>query len=315
MDKSRRAFTLVELLVVMAMIGILVALLIPAVQAARESARRANCASNLKQIALAAHEYHEARQTFPTGRYGDYDDPTAYGGAYENSTSWSWMADLLAYLEMGNVRTTGNIPSARLDQSTATRETILHFFCPSDQAKQASPYPERSHYMRTGVPVGLTNYKGVQGANFCWGLWTNPGTNGNICEPWWKGDGLLYPMVWQRPKRIADVRDGTNSTFLIGEDIFLPGVMGPFSYGKGYAWAHAVETCLTCAIPPNYKLPGGAPFTPADWAPAHGFKSRHPGGVQFAAAGGSVHFINEKIALGAYRALATLYGKEVVAMP
>src|SRR5262245_22455755 len=189
--RRRTAFTLIELLVVIAIIAILIGLLVPAVQKVREAAARAQCQSHLKQLGLAVHNYHDSYKKIPTGRYGDYDAPSAFGGPFENSMSWSWLADILPYIEQGNVYRQGNIPAARLDQSPATAATIPVFLCPSDQLGGLSPYPERSHYLRTAVPVGLTNYKGVQGANYCWGPWANPGTAGNPCEPWWKGDGIF----------------------------------------------------------------------------------------------------------------------------
>src|SRR4051794_7914932 len=104
----RGAFTLIELLVVIAIIAILIALLLPAVQKVREAANRMQCTSNLKQIALAVHHYHDARKVFPTGQYGDYGAPNAFGGAYENSMAWSWMAFILPYLEQEPVYIAGN---------------------------------------------------------------------------------------------------------------------------------------------------------------------------------------------------------------
>jgi prepilin-type N-terminal cleavage/methylation domain-containing protein len=307
-------FTLIELLVVIAIIAVLIGLLLPAVQKVREAAARIQCANNLKQLALACHNFHDSNNKLPTGRYGDYDNAAAYGGAYENSSAWSWLADILPLIEQGNVAVTGGIPQTPLDQSSATAVTIKTFLCPSDQAASNSPYPERSHYMRTGVPVGLTNYKGVQGANFCWGPWANPGTNGNDCEPWFHGDGLLYPMVWERPKRMTDIVDGTSNTFMIGEDVWNPSTTGHGLYGQGYAWAHPVETSRTCALPPNLGQ-GGTPLPADAWWLQHGFKSRHRGGVQFACADGSVHFVSDAIPLGVYRALATLAGGEPAPLP
>src|SRR5262245_46689435 len=92
---SRRAFTLVELLVVIAIIGILVALLLPAIQAAREAGRRTRCSNNLKQIVLAVQVFEEARGEMPMNRYGDYDAWTAFGGPFENSSSYSWLSAIL----------------------------------------------------------------------------------------------------------------------------------------------------------------------------------------------------------------------------
>jgi prepilin-type processing-associated H-X9-DG protein len=102
---------------------------------------------------------------------------------------------------------------------------------------------------------------------------------------------------------------------MIGEDIWRADVPGSGRYGKGWAWCHAVEACLTCAIPPNNRAAAGGDFAPSDWINRHGFKSRHPGGVQFALADGSVRFIPENIPLGLYRSLATVAGGEVAAMP
>jgi prepilin-type processing-associated H-X9-DG protein len=181
-----------------------------------------------------------------------------------------------------------------------------------------------SHYLQApGLLAGMTNYKGVEGANFCFGTYTNNGTNGpqidgqpaNYCECWEDGDGIFFPMVWERPVRMVDVQDGTSNTFMIGEDIWLPGSFGPGIYGRGYAWAHSVESSLTCALPPNLIGPNSPPAQIDDYKFNNGFKSRHPGGLQFAFIDGSVRFISESIPLGTYRALATIRGGEVVAVP
>jgi len=311
----RSAFTLIELLVVIAIIAILIGLLLPAVQKVRESAARTTCGNNLKQIALAANNYHALHQRLPINQYGDYTAPNAYGGPYENSSSWSWLALILPFLEQENLYTTGGIPNTPLDQSSAPAVVVKTFLCPSDSAIIAGPQPEVSHYLRTGFLVGLTNYKGVQGGNFCWSPWVNPGANGCSCEPWASGDGIIYPMDWQLSLRLTDILDGTSNTFMIGEDIWRGDVPGPGRYGKGFAWCHAVEACLTCAIPPNALQPDGNEFPSDDWINRHGFKSKHPGGLQFATADGSVRFISDSIPLGLYRALATRAGGEPVSVP
>jgi prepilin-type N-terminal cleavage/methylation domain-containing protein/prepilin-type processing-associated H-X9-DG protein len=321
---ARGAFTLIELLVVIAIIAVLIGLLLPAVQKVRESAARAQCSNNLRQLALACQEYHQDHGFFPPGRYGDYGQPNAWGGPLGNSMSWSWLADILPYIEQGNVASAGGIPTARLNQSSATSVVIKTFLCPSDALAGSGPQLEISHYLRApGLLVGMTNYKGVMGANYCFGPYTNPGVNGpgidgqspSSCECWEDGDGLIFPMVWEKPIRIETVKDGTSNTLMIGEDVYLPGTLGIGRFGRGYAWAHSVETSQTCAIPPNFVGPGSPASDLANWQITDGFKSQHSGGVQFALADGSVHFVSDSIALGLYRALATIRGGETAALP
>src|SRR6202035_1375927 len=98
----RGGFSLIELLVVIAIIAILIALLLPAVQKVREAAARAQCQNHLKQLALACQSYHDAQRFFPTGQYGDYNQAAAFGGPYEDSASWSWLAFILPYIEQVN---------------------------------------------------------------------------------------------------------------------------------------------------------------------------------------------------------------------
>jgi prepilin-type N-terminal cleavage/methylation domain-containing protein/prepilin-type processing-associated H-X9-DG protein len=310
----RRGFTLIELLVVLAIIGILIALLLPAVQKVRASAARASCANNLKQIALAAHNYHSVANRIPVNQYGDYGVPTAFGGAYEDSHAYSWLASLLPYLEQENIYRAAGMPKTPLKDSAGLNSKVAGFLCPADLMPANGIENEASHYLRTGFPVGLTNYKGVNGSNFCWGDYVNyaPAVG---CECWERGDGLLYPLNWRQPMSFSTVKDGTANTFFVGEDVWDRDSPGPFRYGLGYAWCHAVETGLTCAIPPNVQAPTGGSYPPGDWANRNGFKSRHAGGVQFAFADGSVRLISNTIPLGLYRALASARGGEVAEAP
>ena len=308
----RGGFTLVELLVVIAIIGILVALLLPAIQAAREAGRRAKCSNNLKQVVLAVHLFEDKFNELPKNRYGDYDAWTAFGGPYENSSSYSWLSAILPYLEQNTLYHSGNIPNVPLNTSTVVGQPVLTFHCPSDTISTLKTYPERSHYLRTGMVVGLTNYKGVQGANFCWGDWANGSKTAVDCEPWFHGDGIFYPMDWQRPRTLAVIEDGTSHTFMVGEDVWnmTRATCDTPCYGLGFAWAHPVEACAIGAIPPNARRPSGADYAEDDWTGHNGFRSKHPTGLQFGNCDGSVRFVRDSIPLGLYRAHCTISSKE-----
>lgn len=309
---ARIGFTLIELLVVIAIIAVLIALLLPAVQQAREAARRAQCKNHLKQLSLAVHNYESTFGTLPINRYGDYSYASVWNYAYEDSYSWSWLATILPYIDQGPLWNAANIPNVRLKDSPQLATPITVFDCPSDVLSGSSVRNETSHYLRTNPLVGMTNYKGVQGANFCWGDWPNNGAAGHSCEPWEDGDGVFYPLNWVRPLRWSNFVDGTSNTIMIGEQAYDPADPGNMHYGLGYAWAHSVEACAVASFPINAKRPNGVPYAAGDWQGRNGFRSRHVGGAQFGHADGSVRFLSENMALGLYRALATVGGLEVV---
>src|SRR5262245_6373027 len=120
MNGSRRAFTLVELLVVIAIIGVLVALLLPAVQAAREASRRAQCTNHLKQLALAAQNYHDVVLRFPSG--------------YQPGPNASALCFLLPFLEQGNKAATFDWAQDfnGAANAVARAQDVKIFLCPSD---------------------------------------------------------------------------------------------------------------------------------------------------------------------------------------
>jgi prepilin-type N-terminal cleavage/methylation domain-containing protein/prepilin-type processing-associated H-X9-DG protein len=296
-----RAFTLIELLVVIAIIAILIGLLLPAVQKVREAAARMSCTNNLKQIALAAHNYHDANGVLPvnTQRYG-------FGAwnwsAQQRQNSWSWLARLLPYIEQDNLYRLGNIPNNTFGQDLAVLATpVKTFFCPSDNAQSLVTMTERINL--EGGRIALTNYKGVSGSNWCWGDWFNRGPTGN-CNGLNFGDGIFYRDDWKKPRRLTDITDGTSNTFMVGEDV-------PEKNGH-CSWPYSNHAVGTCGIGPNSKRSNGAAYSSRDWPNVYSFRSRHPGGLQFAYADGSVHFISDSIPLTVYRALATVSGGEVI---
>jgi len=306
-QSARRGFTLIELLVVIAIIAILIGLLAGAVQRIREAASRLQCRNNLKQIALATHAYHDTFSVLPVntlpGPLGPYD---------ANNPSWSWLARILPFIEQESLYRQGNIPTSTLYQSRETVATqVKLFLCPSD------PYSNRGArtddrnlgtFHPPNIPAGQTNYQGVGGANWNYGdpQWTNPGINGSF-DGLNYGDGIFYRYDWVAPKRIMDILDGASNTFMIAEN--LP------EKTQWCSWPHANSSFGTCAIAPNVLGPGGKDYSPQDFANNIGFRSRHPGGLQFALADGSVHFVANSIELKLYRALATIQGGEVASVP
>ena len=161
------AFTLVELLVVIAIIGILLGLLLPAIQAARESARRLQCANNLKQVGLALQNHVDVKKTFPPG---------VFQGCYQ-CEPWSWQALILPYIEgsaLNHLLVLQNqptyIPNADATLSGPTQIVVREFLCPStakiDAARgddyRINDYNHNNHW-DAGEGMGVTDYGGIQG--------------------------------------------------------------------------------------------------------------------------------------------------------
>jgi prepilin-type processing-associated H-X9-DG protein len=297
-----------ELLVVLALISVLLALLLPAVQKVREAAARAQCANHLRQLALAVHHHHDCLRRFPYNQFaGNY-------GAGPNSQAWSWLARLLPYLEQEAIYREGNIPSATLARSGVADRAIALFLCPSDDSGWG---PRTDAGNLPGCPVGLTNFKGVSGAN--WGDdlegigpdivtdWRRAGVPNGSFDGHAEGDGIFYRMDYRRKLTLTNIRDGVSNTFMIGEDV--PRL------NQWCSWPYANNANGTCAIPPNVRAPDGGAYPPDDWQNTESFRSRHPGGLQFAFADASVHFVADTIDLGVYRALATINGGETVSPP
>ena len=295
---------MLEILVVLAVIGLLLAISIPAVHAVRERARATMCRSNLKQLGLGSALYHGSHGRFPPGQmFGRH-------GVGPDSTSWSWLARILPHIGQSALHRRGGVPQTSLRDSGIADQQVALFLCPSDSDRRPGPRRDAGNMREHGFAVGQTNYKGVSGAN--WGadasqglgpgdtgaVWINVGTNGSY-DGLSNGDGLMFRTDYRARRRQADVIDGLSQTLMIGES--LPSVDGYCS------WPYANNAYSTCAIPPNCD-PADDPY---DWAKVQSFRSAHRDGLCFAFADGRVQFVRNAIDLGVYRGLATIAGSEL----
>lgn len=196
----RAGFTLIELLVVIAIIAVLVALLLPAVQQARESARRAQCRNNLKQMGLAVQNFHEVHQVFPTGgeqpwAWTNRDDVTKSGPG--------WAYQILSYLDQNNIREL---------QSTAAVENsiVAAYFCPTRRNKAAQGGRFLMDYA-SATPADSPNSWDQYWYGVIWGTPTNVRYNGIIVR---SGDN--------RSSNFASITDGSSNTLLISEKWLNP---------------------------------------------------------------------------------------------
>jgi prepilin-type N-terminal cleavage/methylation domain-containing protein/prepilin-type processing-associated H-X9-DG protein len=304
----RRAFTLIELLVVIAIIAILIGLLLPAVQKVREAAARAQCQNNLKQLALAVHNHHDAFGFFPRNGTNNV------AGVWTCCTdrAWSWIARSLPYLEQDNLFRQAGIDSASITNNPHAAAVIKTLLCPSDNATQHGS-TRANPWIYGNIRGGPTNYKGVSGSNWCWGDYPNNGTDGT-CDVFYqngtgRGDGIFFRTDILFTQTFGNITDGTSNTYMIGED-----VAGASAW---LAWPYANHVTGTCAIPPNTfrRLNGTvlqANGEDGQWQWSYSFRSRHVGGLNFAMADGSVRFVRDSIPLALYRAFSTKSGGESI---
>ncbi|MBN1396288.1 MAG: DUF1559 domain-containing protein [Pirellulales bacterium] len=299
-------FTLVELLVVITIIGILIALLLPAVQAAREAARRTQCSNNLKQAALALMNYESFNGAFPPGTStwvpGSGDDCGKYpGNAGTDFAGPSWSAVILPYIEKASIW--DNVDFSSKDSRLApnfplTANLVTAYLCPCDNGND-----ELGSYTSLGKngPTDeddsrLTNYAGVSDSID----WTCDGT-------WAK----LYPKVNGmfgngNTCRIADVSDGLSHTLMLAEVT----CGGPGSR-KGFFWIAQNLVDTHDGINSVYTLPGGCDSASYCFR-TNGPSSWHPGGCHFALGDSSVHFVSDSIDAAVLAALTTRAGGEII---
>ena len=207
---SRPGFTLVELLVVIAIIGVLVALLLPAVQAAREAARRTSCGNNIRQLGLAAQNFHDTMGYLPPSRL-------ANNSADLTTTNWmTWAVVILPYIEQANFADAWDLrKSYESHPETTTKQAVAAFFCPSRRAPNT--------FFSTDTPAGaLSDYAA------CGGRGPNDGVNVNgvihenangamTCARWTLNPAKNQIVNWRGVVSLSSITHGTSNTFLIGE--------------------------------------------------------------------------------------------------
>ena len=289
----KRAFTLIELLVVIAIIAVLIALLLPAVQAAREAARRMQCTNNLKQLALAAHNYESSNGSFPAGNFSSIKDSTG-----STTDGVSVLVRLMPYSEGQSSFNAANVFSSYQSRVNATVAGIgtSVLWCPSDPLVFSAVPIGTTYNMPTtsGLKQQFTSYAGVMGI---WGLAirsSNPTFSQRIANL----NGVIYPYS---NTRLADITDGTSNTLLFGEKAHTKmGTGVGFEYhwwNSGYYTDCLMETIFPINGQNKYRTfysPGSAPvYNGNEESYAMIAGSLHPGGANFAFCDGSVKFLKE----------------------
>lgn len=328
-NTKRCGFTLIELLVVIAIIGVLVGLLLPAVQMAREAARRMSCGNNLKQIGLALHNYETSHRHFPPG----YNDMlrTAHGSSPapweqisdgQNITAWSWASYILPFMEAdaaGNFDTSYRPWEYFIANDISLdvlQQPISGFMCPSDYAGEdvnlgserdvivyanpptiglPGPQPP-GHSGATIMPSARSNYVG----NNTWFGWYNRGRfvgadsgkknqYSNTERP--SNSGIF----WRGSKlKISQIPDGLSKTIMIGERSTASGQAGLIHLTRASSEAQTIERTLGTANARLNTPPDSSGNTTEEGR--SGYSSDHSGGViQFLYCNGSVHQIQDSI--------------------
>jgi prepilin-type processing-associated H-X9-DG protein/prepilin-type N-terminal cleavage/methylation domain-containing protein len=319
-SRGFRGFTLLELLVVVGIMAALIALLLPAVQVAREAARRVGCLNNMKQMGIALQSYHDAVGTFPMGYVasGAFID-----GASDTSPGWGWSAMILPQLDQNPLFTAGNfaLPVEAVQNTTVIQSMITTYLCPSDLTNGPFPVTDAA-----GVALAIaapSSYAACVGGNE-----TDTATGINK-------DGLGTGVFFRNSRtRLADIIDGASQTIAVAERAW--------SKASG-VWAGAVTSGTIRRGPQNGCPTTGALFYPAatlvqahchlintNSDPDGGLddcSSLHPGGANFLFADGSVHFLENILGDAgtrpdsssiyypsdvAFRALATRAAGEVI---
>ncbi len=304
-----RGFTLIELLVVIAIIGVLVGLLLPAVQQAREAARRMTCVNNLKQTGLAMHSYYDSNRQLPSG-YISPGTSAADPSASETAKGYAWGFVLLPYMEQSSLF--DSIDQTReavgtSNEAKAAEANLGGYRCPTDTAPVSFSVNNGSGT----VDLPTSNYVAVLG-------WNNVTTEAG------QGNGVFFR---NSDIQFRDIRDGLSTTICVGERKHIHDFFDQGPYAANSTWYAAVPGVLRDAgmtmMPMMKEGPGslvlghvGQSGMMSGKTPNHTnhivhFSSSHFGGVAFLLCDGSTHIIRDNIDYQLFKAIGTRAGGEV----
>lgn len=318
--KQRSGFTLIELLVVIAIIAILIALLLPAVQQAREAARRSTCKNNMKQIALALHNYHETYRLFPPGAISTTQTTSAYDvwGEAGNTTGdglhgTSWIVQILPFVDQAAIYNKWNFNTNVIGNRSLAETNLPVFYCPTRRSKVRK--------IDANIMIGENSSSGTPTNRFVKG-----GGDYGVCigagNGWNDGSmihlthhtaaligtfgggstGFLGMFSVNSDTAMRDVDDGTSNTIMTGELQKLHGPGAPKSSQDSWATG-GVGTMFDTGI--SGGTSGG--FNNNFYQSAG---SDHVGGAHFGFGDGSVRFLSENMSSQVYKELGTADGKE-----
>lgn len=272
--QTRRGFSLIELLAVMAILAVLVGLLVPAVQQARETARRVQCQQNLRQLGLALHNYHDVHQILPPGAL-------VIGPAFRTLSGWGWGAMILPQVDQSALysRVNFDLGTAVGPNRDVIPSPLSIWRCPSDSQPVNVTVPIPGHadaMVATGNAVG--------------------------------NHAVLSALS---RLKFADVTDGQSQTLLLGERVFIPSVSGSLMFTSAWCGYVSEVDVYVFTSTPYVQMSGARPINTASPL-ASSFSSRHPGGANFCLMDGSVRMLSENMDARTLQALATPDGGETV---
>ncbi|MBT3210501.1 MAG: DUF1559 domain-containing protein [Planctomycetaceae bacterium] len=330
MDSMKRSgFTLIELLVVIAIVGVLVGLLLPSVQQARESARRMQCGSNLRQLMLAMHSHESARRQFPAGYLSDTTRNDRDVSTFDAAPGTGWGLQLAPYLEASAIANNyANVSDASLGMLHATNRSLISqqfqfFLCPSSAGERGSFTVKDIDGipLAGGIQLGRSHYVANAGHEEPWGMNPPPSSWTTI------SNGPLYRNSATRNKNVTD---GMSTTVFLGEHtsslsekswagIVPGGASHPtqqFADRIGTAADYAATLVLVHSGPAAAETAvyGFEVIHPPNSPASHVCQmyADHPGGANVVNGDGSVRFVSEFINQDVWRDVSSVAGGEVV---